>query len=189
MHEKMVRMYESNNLDKVDECIIDLLRNGQGLQTKQISKKINLCDRAGRLRLSALEKKNLVKGVGTSKTDPTRKYFLCGEAVMSYDIKYLTDKKLPEAFEEGGVYEKFGTSECFLNVTWNYSDMFDFYWLDGKSGKEALPVLKEFSDKWKSCKPYERDYWAPTPGNVKKAVDRLISFVKLEEEAKFQVFK
>ena len=105
---------------------------------------------------------------------------------MSWWITYKTDKQLEEPHYEGGSYALNGTYDCSLNVTWNYNNFFDFSSLHGKKGKEVLPELKAFSEKYKDCKP-SSNYWDSTPGNAKVAIDRLISFVELDLDAEFYV--
>lgn len=85
---------------------------------------------------------------------------------MSWDCT-LTDAKTGEAINLeqphylcGGTYAMFGTTECWLSVTYNYSPFFRRFYpedglrsIDGKTGKEAIPILLkiasglEYSDK------------------------------------------
>lgn len=113
---------------------------------------------------------------------------------MSYDVD-LCDKEgqlLPytETFQEGGTQIIGGHSNCSLNITFNYAEVFGGLVrdLNGKVAKDTLAELKAFSEKWKHAMPYERDYWAPTPGNAKKAIDRLISFAELHPEGVWSVW-
>lgn len=64
------------NLDRIDETIISILKQSNGLTTKEIATFIKRSDRATRTRLITLIEKNLVVEIGTSPQDPKRKYFL-----------------------------------------------------------------------------------------------------------------
>lgn len=110
--------------------------------------------------------------------------------MMSYDISWVDENGVPYdtgvAIKEGGTYRMDGETCTMLNVTYNYSSLFSFKQLDGMKLLDCWPLLKEFSDKFKECKPCE-DYWADTPGNVKKAVDILLGFVERFPEGRFKV--
>lgn len=102
---------------------------------------------------------------------------------MSYDVSLcdpVTGKTLesPERFEEGGTYPLGGTTECSLNITYNYSEVFGPLVSDlhSKTAAETVGGLRGFVAAWPDTRPYERDYWAPTPGNARVAVERLITF-------------
>lgn len=110
---------------------------------------------------------------------------------LSYDISLCargSDEPLrsPERFEEGGTYALGGTSECDLNVTYNYWVMFDFHALDGRTGADTVAALREFAERWKHDAVY-KDYWAPTPGNVRSAVVRLLSFAEAHPDGVWHV--
>ncbi len=82
---------------------------------------------------------------------------------------YLQDKEnktLPaEKHEEGGTYAVGGVSEAEINVTYNYSKLFSVKKeLDGKTGAETLPVLKDAVARFGVER--DNDYWSPTEGNV-----------------------
>jgi len=102
---------------------------------------------------------------------------------MSYDVE-LKDADgnilfMDESFEESGTYAMGGTTECTLNITYNYSEVYGTLVKDlhGQYGIDSLKSLKEFVDRWPHAKPYD-DYWAPTPGNAVKAIKRLVSFAE-----------
>ena len=110
---------------------------------------------------------------------------------MSYDI-HLKDPATGEVIEfdekhsiTGGTYAIGGTSEAWLNITWNYSK---FYYenidkergirsLYGKTGAEAMPILEAVIAKLGT----ERadDYWAETPGNAGAALADLLALCKM----------
>jgi predicted HTH transcriptional regulator len=62
-------------LDDVDQTIVDILRAGDGLATRQIAERIKLTPRATRTRLAALVDLGVVREVGTGPQDPKRRYF------------------------------------------------------------------------------------------------------------------
>lgn len=115
---------------------------------------------------------------------------------MSYDISLCESGETCQvkSHTEGGTYVLGGTNEADLNVTWNYS--FFFYnfldkgkgirWLYGKSGAETIPRLE------KAIKGltggfgggvYKEDYWAPTYGNARHALEILLDWAKQHPDA------
>lgn len=102
---------------------------------------------------------------------------------MSYDVSLVnptTGIVLPagETFQEGGTYAVGGTDRCELNITSNYREVFGdlVVDLDHLVARLTIPRLEKFVQEWAHATPYERDYWAPTPGNAKKAIERLLTF-------------
>jgi hypothetical protein len=119
---------------------------------------------------------------------------------MSYDI-YLRNKdgstcQMPERHDiRGGTYcvgtvAEFpegrylfpGTTECWLNVTYNYAK---FYYehldeengirvLYGKTGAECIPLLEKAIAALGT--QTTSDYWAVTPGNAGAALQGLLQF-------------
>lgn len=101
---------------------------------------------------------------------------------MSYDL-YLYD---PEKEEEvinldqphplkGGTYAVGGTTECHLNITYNYGAHFrkvlgedGIRSLYGKTGRESLPILWEAINKLGN--DVSDNYWEATEGNAKAAL-------------------
>lgn len=104
---------------------------------------------------------------------------------MSYDVDLLDNLssrkvlKMPEKFEDGGTYAIGGTNDCSLNITFNYIEVFGSLVddLHLKFAKDTLPALRAFCDQYKRAEPW-KDYWAPTPGNARAAIMRLISFAE-----------
>lgn len=111
---------------------------------------------------------------------------------MSYDVS-LNGPDGPlrstERFQEGGTQPAGGTYLCELNITYNYAHVFGSLVsdLEGKTAAETLPLLVKFVERYPDAEPYERDYWAPTPGNVVAAIKRLISFAKAHPEGVWSV--
>lgn len=134
---------------------------------------------------------------------------------MSYDIT-LNDPVTKETIEldaphqiKGGTYAMNGTSEAWLNVTYNYAR---WYYKDGvfpskdgesqgirtiygMSGAESIPVLKgaiaalenstdEISDEER--KQYEEQevtgYWMPTRENAIKPLYSLLAFAQMRPD-------
>ena len=102
---------------------------------------------------------------------------------MSYDVKLVNENGeiLPfsETFKEGGIQCVGGTNFCELNVTYNYGKIYGNLVKDlhQRQAKDTIGSLENFCNRWSDTKPY-RDYWAPTPGNAKFAIDRLLSFAR-----------
>lgn len=80
------------------------------------------------------------------------------------DEKSREPLKIPFSLEEGGTYPVGGTDECLLKVTGNYSQVFDFDQLEGKTASETLHLLAEQVAELGTER--DDDYWKPTNGNV-----------------------
>jgi len=113
---------------------------------------------------------------------------------MSYDIS-LCDPVTQEPIEldqphelKGGTYALGGTTEAWLNITYNYSEILHRV-LDpsqgirsvyNMTGAESIPKLEsaiaQLGDDTDS------DYWKPTEGNVKCALLNLVSLAKLRPD-------
>lgn len=64
------------SLDEIEYAIIEVLKDRNGLSTKEISEKIGKSVRATRVRLNVLIEKGLIIIVGSGVNDPQRRYFL-----------------------------------------------------------------------------------------------------------------
>jgi hypothetical protein len=104
---------------------------------------------------------------------------------MSYDL-YLKDAEgetiqLPfEHHIRGGTYAMNGTSEAWLNVTYNYAQHFyrtlgerGIRRIYGMTGMESIPILANAAAQLGD--DYSDDYWDATEGNAKRALLNLIS--------------
>ena len=113
---------------------------------------------------------------------------------MSYSIR-LVDAETKEHVVldnahllKGGTYALGGTKEAWLNVTYNYADIFykvlgekgirSIYGLTGKDSimilSKAISVLKDdVSD----------NYWEATEGNVRKALSDLLQLAIMKPDA------
>jgi len=106
---------------------------------------------------------------------------------MSWDISLEVDG-VPVDVErhiEGGTYAVGGVSQAKLNVTYNYSVMFDFKKLDGMLGSSSGILLNTFVKTW-GTKQYD-DYWAPTPGNIGYACNILLTWAQKYPNAVWKV--
>lgn len=114
---------------------------------------------------------------------------------MSYDI-YLVDPETKETiyFDEphdlkGGTYAIGGTTEAWLNITYNYFKFFRQYVdpekgiraLYGKPAKDCIPILLNAIDQLGTHR--DEDYWAATPGNAGAALENLLMLCRLAPEA------
>lgn len=116
---------------------------------------------------------------------------------MSYDIN-LVDPITKETIKfdmphqiKGGNYAVGGTTEAWLNITYNYSE--HFYRTMGKkgirtiyglTGAKAIPILKKAVAKLGD--DIDDDYWKPTQGNAKQALLGLLSFAQIQPNGIFQ---
>ncbi len=109
---------------------------------------------------------------------------------MSYDI-HLKDRKTGEQLHiehnhllQGGTCAVGGTTELWLNVTYNYGEIFrkvlgekGIRSIYGLGAVESLPILFEAVNKLEGKR--QGDYWAATEGNAKAALLDLMSLVQL----------
>lgn len=112
---------------------------------------------------------------------------------MSYDIT-LCDPVTHKTIEfeakhmvAGGTYALGGTSEAWLNITYNYSKHFRRVFgeegirtIYGMSGSESIPVLKAAIAKLGD--DVSPDYWEATEGNAKKALNGLLAFAQMRPD-------
>lgn len=112
---------------------------------------------------------------------------------MSYDIS-LVDPITRDALVvetphqiRGGTYAMNGTTEAWLNITWNYAP---FYYkvfgekgirtIYGMTGAESIPVIKAAIAKLGD--DVHPDYWEPTEGNAKKALHGLLALAQMRPD-------
>lgn len=114
---------------------------------------------------------------------------------MSYDIT-LNDPITKETIEvadahfmQGGTYVLGGTTELWLNVTWNYGPIFrrpevlgenGIRAIYGLTGAESIPVLqKAIATLGDDATP---DYWEATEGNAKRPLCQLLAMAKMRPD-------
>lgn len=121
---------------------------------------------------------------------------------MSYDIDLLDPitKEVIEIndahFLRGGTYQMGGSTELSLNMTYNYSKFLhqviqpEFTPSEDKSGirslygltaLETIPILEVAISNLKD--DVDEDYWKPTEGNTKKALNNLLTMCKMRPDA------
>lgn len=121
---------------------------------------------------------------------------------MSYDIELLDPitKKVIEIndphFLRGGTYKLGGSTELTLNITYNYSKFLHqvlqpkttpsefksgIRSLYGMTALEATPILETAISTLKD--DVDEDYWKPTEGNTKKALNNLLTMCKMRPDA------
>lgn len=102
---------------------------------------------------------------------------------MSYDILLVTPDREPVELSvphdlRGGTYAQGGTTEAWLNVTYNYSD--HFYRVMGERGirsiygltaEDSIPVLALAIEALGTDE--DPDYWKSTEGNARRALVNL----------------
>lgn len=112
---------------------------------------------------------------------------------MSYDIR-LKDRTSDETLHldtphqiKGDTYALGGTTECWLNVTWNYGKHFyatlgekGIRTICGMTGADSIPLLTAAAEKLGD--DIDPDYWKPTEGNAKRALLQLIAFAKMRPD-------
>lgn len=114
---------------------------------------------------------------------------------MSYDITLndpITKEPIEVAdahFMQGGTYALGGTTELWLNVTWNYGPIFrrpevlgenGIRAIYGLTGAESIPVLqKAIASLGDDATP---DYWEATEGNAKRPLCQLLAMAKMRPD-------
>lgn len=114
---------------------------------------------------------------------------------MSYDITLndpITKEPIEVAdahFMQGGTYALGGTTELWLNVTWNYGPIFrrpevlgenGIRAIYGMTGAESIPVLqKAIANLGDDATP---DYWEATEGNAKRPLCQLLAMAKMRPD-------
>lgn len=111
---------------------------------------------------------------------------------MSYDIclKHpITGETLQVEQHQikGGTYAIGGTTEAWLNVTYNYSQHFRNVFgengirtIYGLTGAESIPVLKNAIEQLGN--DVSEDYWEATEGNAKTALCGLLTLAQLRPD-------
>lgn len=96
---------------------------------------------------------------------------------VSYDIS-LNDPVTKEVIEldnphfiRGGTYAVNGTTELWLNVTWNYAV---FYYRDDVFGKDGIRTIYGMTGD-----DTDEDYWKATEGNAKRPLCQLLAMAKM----------
>lgn len=117
---------------------------------------------------------------------------------MSYNCK-LVDPVTKETLEAsskheitGGNYCIGGTSEMWLNVTYNYCGHFrrvmppeGLRGLDGMTAADSIPVLEQGIALLGN--DVDDNYWEPTEGNAKKALYGLLALAKLRPDGVWEI--
>jgi len=116
---------------------------------------------------------------------------------MSYDIRLVDDKGetiyLPESHAlRGGTYALGGTTEAWLNVTYNYSQFFHaaldaekgIRWLYGRRARDCVAALEKAIAVLGTTT--DDDYWRATPGNAGAALNNLLTLARLCPDGIFQ---
>lgn len=109
---------------------------------------------------------------------------------MSYDIDLVdpVTKKVLQVQEPhyyaGGTYVMEGTPYLTLNITYNYAK--HYYRVFGEKGirtiygmtaKESIPLLENAISQLGN--DVSNNYWAPTEGNARKALNDLLAIARL----------
>ena len=134
---------------------------------------------------------------------------------MSYDI-YLSDPVSGEVLElesanhmRGGTYAMSGTTEAWLNITWNYADWYykpgvfahtkksseGIRTIYGMTGAESIPILKKAISALESMtedisekerREYEEKgatgYWMPTRANAIRPLYQLLALAQMRPD-------
>lgn len=117
---------------------------------------------------------------------------------MSYDVDLVTEPggwvvEVEHHKAEGGTYVLGGSNKASLDITDNYEEVFslvNFEWgglshqLNGKRASETIPWL-ELMVAHLGTRRYQRDYWAPTPGNAGHALNILLQWAIQHPQARW----
>lgn len=108
---------------------------------------------------------------------------------MSYDVS-LEGAGPVKRISEGGTQVLGGSTEAELNITYNYSEVynllgFNISQLNGQKAGDWIPELDALVSRL-GTKQFT-DYWAPTPGNAGYALSILLEWAKQYPDAIFRV--
>lgn len=116
---------------------------------------------------------------------------------MSYDIELVhpITKKCLELdaphHMKGGTYRLGGNDFAALNITYNYGEHYyrvfgeqGIRTLYGLSGADSIPLLESAIAKLGD--DVDEDYWEPTEGNAKLALQQLLALAKMRPEGIWQ---
>jgi hypothetical protein len=91
----------------------------------------------------------------------------------------------------GSTYAVGGTTEAWLSVTYNYSKHYYRVFgedgirkIYGKTGAEAIPIISEAIASLDD--DVSDDYWEPTQGNAKRALNHLLAFAQMRPDGIFE---
>lgn len=112
---------------------------------------------------------------------------------MSYDISlrdpvtHLTIELDEPHQMRGGTYMVGGTTDAWLNVTYNYAPHFarvlgerGIRAIYGMTGAESIPLLEGAAAKL--ADDVSDDYWEPTEGNAKRALLQLAALARMRPD-------
>lgn len=113
---------------------------------------------------------------------------------MSYDVYMRDPVKRDDVIQfnephqiKGGTFAVDGTTEAWLNITYNYADHLyktmgekGIRSIYGLSGADSIPVLENAISQL--ADDATEDYWESTEGNVKRALYGLLAFAKLRPD-------
>ena len=117
---------------------------------------------------------------------------------MSWDID-LVDKNTREVLHmpekhhfRGANYVLGGTTECSMNITYNYSPLYRKAFPDnginiinGKTGEESVPLIAKMIGSLGDDR--DDDYWKATEGNAKQPLFALLVFAAQHPEGVWEV--
>ena len=107
---------------------------------------------------------------------------------MSYWISLQNEKNeiaQVESFIAGGTYVLGGSCEADLNITYNYSKLFNFRSLHEQKARGTIKILKETIKEYGIKK--DSDYWKCTKGNVGYCLSILLNWALQYPEYKWNV--
>jgi len=111
---------------------------------------------------------------------------------MSYDISLLDPvtglvlQSNEPHFMRGGTYCMCGTTDMWLNITYNYARHYDRVMdkgvrsIYGKSGAESIPILQAAIEKLGT--DVDEDYWKSTEGNARRALVQLLALAQMRPD-------
>lgn len=118
---------------------------------------------------------------------------------MSYSVFLYTNDRFEEhcvstnKIEYGGTYQLGGTTECDLNITYNYSPHYykefpndeGIFWLNGQYAKNTIKELENVSMALGSRR--NSDYWKSTKGNAGYSIKILLGWARENPEGIWMV--
>ena len=109
---------------------------------------------------------------------------------MSWDCRLVKNGEPCEVEDKhniaGGTYRDGGDNNLWISVTYNYGEVYQMIWPDkrldafvGVGAAESFAMLHEALARLPEARPYKKDYWAPTIGNARVALEGMLALAKL----------
>jgi len=107
---------------------------------------------------------------------------------MSWDLYVRDDEGVVQVdkHEEGGTFVLGGSKDAELNITYNYSNIFAFRTLNGKTCEDCIEWLESLIKILGTDR--DEDYWESTEGNVGYCLSVILSWCQQHPKAYITIY-